>query len=1121
VGKKPPSPQPNLIVNRSLESAPIQASTRSQKGAATSHGKRVTRIVVDTFYQRLSSRAATLDELLSGAFDTSISAPGDAPKSDPDLAARRLGAWRQSSAAGDSALFTRRLARDNLSPACIERRLAAAQRDAAAPYPRWVDDSIWIEAALQSESKSGVTPAYPFEDLFVALVERAEAFAWSDLAVHVSSKFHCTARASLRNALLAAVSELCAPALYERFAKMRNEPDSQSGKPSRGHEATAIYCEFIATMRSGGFRILFEDKPVLLRLIAILTRQWIDVTREFVIRLAADLPAICHDLIPDSPVDQVVDVVSDISDPHNDGRCVLIVHFAGGARIVYKPKDVRIDLAWCGLVERLNGAGAPVTLKTARSLARDSYGWTEYIEHTGCADLRGCEIFFRRAGAWLALLHCFAATDMHQENLIAAGDHPVPIDLETILQPSPEEHKVREPEAAAFDAAMDIIGNSVMTVGLLPAYGRSVDNNVFAMGGMTADWGARIVVKWNNLNSDAMRPAKVEEPSASTPNLPHVDGRYAKLTDHSESFVAGFTDYAHFLARQVRDGNVPALLESFAGLLVRKVVRPTRFYYMLLRRLKNHRSMTDGIVWSAQADFMARLADWDKENDPLWPLQKAERAALTLLNVPYFVTPSDDTTIRDLYGTSVQTTAIPGLERARARLEAFDQTEIAWQVEVIRQNIAKPPQATPHPADDESVNASTRAINDKAGFKAEAGKIAAELARHAIRRDSSAAWIGLDWLGDSDVAQLVCLGPDLYNGASGIAVFLGAHAALTADEGSAQLAHAALAHIRRNLNSRNAPRFARSLGIGAATGLGSVVYALAVTAKCLDDHRLRGDAERAAQLFTDELIAADKQLDVMGGAAGAVLTLLRLYRDTQSDDVLGRAIRCGEHLLLQDRLGPEGRRSWIGQGFGGSPLNGMSHGAAGFAYALASLAAASRRDEFAAAAAECIGFEDASYDAEHHNWPDLRGGSQFQWPCQWCHGAPGIGLARLATARRIASHAELQVGLDAAHLNDDIAKAVEGVKRARPAQLDTLCCGTLGGVEFLCEAADRVSGREIGELALQRLTAVLDRSAASGDYRWNSGNRRFNLGLFRGLAGVGYTILRRLDPSLPNVLIWE
>ena len=49
---------------------------------------------------------------------------------------------------------------------------------------------------------------------------------------------------------------------------------------------------------------------------------------------------------------------------------------------------------------------------------------------------------------------------------------------------------------------------------------------------------------------------------------------------------------------------------------------------------------------------------------------------------------------------------------------------------------------------------------------------------------------------------------------------------------------------------------------------------------------------------------------------------------------------------------------------------------------------------------------------------------------------------------------------------------------------------------------------------------MLEASRAAGDFRWNSGERRFNLGLFRGLAGVGYTALRRAAPSLPNVLIW-
>jgi lantibiotic modifying enzyme len=59
------------------------------------------------------------------------------------------------------------------------------------------------------------------------------------------------------------------------------------------------------------------------------------------------------------------------------------------------------------------------------------------------------------------------------------------------------------------------------------------------------------------------------------------------------------------------------------------------------------------------------------------------------------------------------------------------------------------------------------------------------------------------------------------------------------------------------------------------------------------------------------------------------------------------------------------------------------------------------------------------------------------------------------------------------------------------------------------------------ELAARRLMSVMESAAATGDYRWNSGERRFNLGLFRGLAGVGYTVLRQVDRSLPNVLIWD
>ena len=1075
---------------------------------------------MDAFYERLIVRAATIDELLSDDFE-----PLPGQKGDTDLAARRLAAWCRSCASGDWSLFGRRLDRDGWTIGQALSRFATVRRKASASKPAWIDDAIWIEAALQSPTKNTKTIAAfeqtepcAFEHLFTPVVEQAEALLWSDINARVFDNLNESARACLRLSLLKELSSLSTPAIYERFVLARKASGTPPAAAKPQQEAgTSRYDQFVVEMEAGGFRRLFEDKPVLLRLIASVTRQWIDTSREFVLRLDADLATIRRATLHVGADSRVAKIEGDLSDPHNSGHSVQIVSFEDGSRIVYKPKDLRLDVAWYALVERLNRAEPPLELKAVRTISRDGYGWTEFIDHAGCADQQGCQRFFRRAGAWLALFHCFAANDMHQENMIAAGDHPVPIDLETILQAPAEEHKAQDPEAQAFDAAMETVANSVMMVGLLPAYGRSPDNNIFAIGGMTADWNSKTKVKWNNINSDEMRPAKSKEVGKTTPNLPHIDGRYAKFGDYIDDFIAGFEDYAKFLLHQSRDAKQGGLFDGFTGVPVRKVIRATRFYYMLLQRLKNHRTMDDGVVWSAQTDFIARLADWEKDSDPLWPLQQAERSALVALNVPHFVSPSDGNEIRDATGISIHTEATSGMDRARARVQSFDEQDIAWQITVITQNTSSLPRSAGPPARGVELKQPSRSEVDvaptKEVFVAEADKIAEELSRYAIRRGPGAAWIGLDWLGDSEVFQLVCLGPELYNGVSGIAVFLAAHAAVTGCKSSGELALAGMSHLRKNLRGRNAARMARSLGIGGATGLGSIVYALTVMSKSLHDDDLLADAHVAAELFTDDLIAADKQLDVMGGSAGAILGLLRLYRDTQSSDVLKRAIKCGEYLLRQPRVGPEGHRGWSGQGSGPHGLNGMSHGAAGFAYALASLSAATGRDEFAKAASECIAFENLSYDAERSNWPDLRGDGEPGWPCQWCHGAPGIGLARIAMTKR--------GGLDSKLLATDIRNALVGVERGWPGPLDTLCCGALGSIEFFCEAGSALGRSDLRELASRRLMSLLEAATSTGDYRWNSGNRQFNLGLFRGLAGVGYTSLRQVDGSLPNVIIWE
>ena len=1072
---------------------------------------------MDAFYERLLTRTATIDELLSDDFE---SLPGE--KRDADLAARRLAAWCRSCASGDWALFGRRLARDGLSFNELLTRFATVRRKTSAPTPIWFDDAIWIEQALNGSNEpqdphSQRAQPYAFEQLFTGAVQKAEQLLWSELDSAASANLLESARNSLSLSLLKKLSDLCTPAIYDRFCDFRN---SNAVPPDRSEPIivsnTARYHNFISEMRAGGFRRLFEDKPVLLRLIALTVRQWLETSRELVLRLRNDLSTIRTELTNATSTCRVERVEDGLSDPHRGGRSVQLVIFEDAKRVVYKPKDLRLDHCWECLITRLNADHAPIQLRAPRVIARDGYGWAEFIAHAGVASSKDYDQFFRRAGAWLALFHCFVATDMHQENLIASGSHPIPIDLEMLLQPSIAERSRDEPERDAFATATDILANSVMAAGMIPAYSRGVDNSVFAVGGLTPDWNATVALNWSNINSDDMRPFKSKQGGKINPNLPHVEGCYAALGDFIDEFVRGFEEYSTFLLHFAHEGRDQDLFRDFSGLWVRKVIRPTRFYYMLLQRLKDHRSMDDGVIWSAQADFIARLSDWEGASDSYWGLQQAERHALLSLNVPHFVVPSDGMTVSDTAGASLAVAGTSGLARAQARVHAFDEQEIAWQVEMIKENtraIARPAKQKTHgPSEAVFCSAPPLAVTTD-HFVAEANRIAGELTRLAIRRGSSAAWIGLDWLGDAEVFQLVCLGPTLYNGTSGISLFLAAHARAFGSENSRDLALAGVSHFRKNLRSRNAARMARSLGIGGAAGLGSIIYALTEMASRLSDETVLADAQVAAELLTDELIAADKQLDVIGGSAGAILALLRLYRDTRSDEILKRAQKCGEHLLVEARREAQGGRSWVGQGLGSQRLTGISHGAAGFAYALASLFAATGHEEFAQAASDCIAFEDSAYDLRRHNWPDFRSRGEPAWPCQWCHGAVGIGLARLGSFKR--------GGMNAERLLVDIRRAVDGAMQASPSPVDTLCCGTLGIVEFFCEAAGVLQCDDLQHLALQRLQSMIEMARHAGDYRWNSGTEKFNLGLFRGLSGLGYTLLRQVDRSLPNVLIWD
>ena len=167
---------------------------------------------------------------------------------------------------------------------------------------------------------------------------------------------------------------------------------------------------------------------------------------------------------------QVVSVMPALSDLHNQGRSAIALTFASGLRLIYKPKDLGLDEAWCKLLAWLNQHGLPLPFKLVRALNRSPYGWVEFVDYQPCQDPDAARRYYQRAGMLLCLVYAWAGTDCHHENVMACGEHPVLLDLETLVCPQMRPDGVFAEDTAEQALIDDLFLNSVLTTGMSPRW---------------------------------------------------------------------------------------------------------------------------------------------------------------------------------------------------------------------------------------------------------------------------------------------------------------------------------------------------------------------------------------------------------------------------------------------------------------------------------------------------------------------------------------------------------------------------------------------------------------------------------------------------------------------------
>lgn len=154
--------------------------------------------------------------------------------------------------------------------------------------------------------------------------------------------------------------------------------------------------------------------------------------------------------------------VSFMGDAHNRGKKTARVEMDNGVTVYYKPHCLQNSQRYQEIYAYLCKK-AGISCIEQRYLIRDTYGWEKHIEWQCCHTEEEVRRYFFRMGIHLMLGYTLGVTDLHGENVMAHGEHPVIIDLETCPG-----YIIQTEESSVRRKTETLLAKSVLHTGILP-----------------------------------------------------------------------------------------------------------------------------------------------------------------------------------------------------------------------------------------------------------------------------------------------------------------------------------------------------------------------------------------------------------------------------------------------------------------------------------------------------------------------------------------------------------------------------------------------------------------------------------------------------------------------------
>lgn len=780
-------------------------------------------------------------------------------------------------------------------------------------------------------------------------------------------------------------------------------------------------------------------------------------------------------------------------DLHAGGQSVARLSLENGA-VMYKPRSLRIDRVLDSFLARLFVDNAN-RIRVPAVIDRGEYGWAAFVAHSYCDGGDELRAFYGGLGRWLAVLRLLGGTDIHFENLIAAGPLPIAVDVESLFT------AVRPIAASGYGEAHDLarrlIQNSVLRTGIVPFRAPVLGFDNVDLSAAGALKGEQPQVRAPTITGEGTVDARVQivdvdmKPALNHPS-PHPE-----LHRYWDEIGSAFLETTRHLRKLDANGDLAPLLSAFEGCRVREIRRATMIYSEIGRMLWHPAALHNeaGAVERARNLFARNAAV-----SPIAPSSPEEIAGeiddLRHGDVPIFVARLSRDGIES---------ALVDWRNMRMELEEI-LIRSALVVTKMNDDFVAPP------TNDD------RRRHARYPHAAQLDARRCQLAAQAVERllqlavrggDGSVTWIAPEFRGDGWRVQP--LQPNTYSGLGGIAVALAGYRR-EVESGRADFVPGVSQALDGILQVLNVMIDAEeSKTVGGFSGAGGHIWSWLTLYDLLGQEPLLANAIACAKMLERDGFEADAYLDIIDGCCGAIVPLLGLAEATADRRWLALAARAGRHAESLVFVGDSGLH-WSTIAFP-EPTGGFVHGATGIAWSLTRLVLAGAgsdadRVRWKRLADAVLAFQDSLFDEPLGIWDNRRPPD-----CTihaWCNGSIGIGLA--------AGDLYVRSG-EQRHLRD-LRRAVAAAQHGWGIT-HTLCHGDFSVWELLVRAS--AIDREAPAIDREALTARVI-SALEEHYVNPAGTIReaYTPGLMTGLAGVVHSLIRmHPDSSLASPLLFE